>query len=96
MTFPSHVQRPCELDDLVQHLARHTRLDPGEACRLVEEVLAYFAETPSEFVTRRHAELRRQGESNDAIYERIARELEGRRFAAPRLSQRQIRRLIYG
>ncbi len=73
-----------------------TRLDEAEAAKLVREVLAYFGETVAEFVARRHRELRHEQHRNDTIYERIAAEAAARRFAAPPLSERQIRRLIYG
>ena len=63
---------------------------------MVEEVLAYFAESPEQFIRRRHAQLQADEEKNDAIFDQIAAELKGRRFSAPELSQRQIRRLIYG
>ena len=36
------------------------------------------------------------GLSNPEAFERIALELPGRRVVAPRLTQRQIRRVIYG
>lgn len=85
-----------ELQDLIDHLVRSTRLDPDEASRVVEEVLAYLCEQPSQFVARRHAELRREGLANNAIFERLAREIDRRRFAAPPLSLRQLRRLVYG
>ena len=42
-------------DDLVAHLARTTPLSPGEAARVVAEVMGYFAEPVPEFVRRRHA-----------------------------------------
>ena len=87
---------PPEIEDLLDHLTRHTRLGRQEAAQVLEEVLAFFAETAPEFVARRHSELRRDGQFNAAIYARIAAELERRRFASPRLSERQIRRLIYG
>lgn len=82
--------------ELLDHLTRTSRLTPDEARRLTLEVLSYFSELPEEFVTRRHNELRRGGLSNASIYERIATELVQRRFAAPQLTERQIRRLIYG
>ena len=85
-----------ELQDLIDHLVRSTRLEADEATRVVDEVLAYLSECPSEYVTRRHAELRRQGFANATIFQRLAHELDCRRFAAGPLSQRQIRRLIYG
>jgi hypothetical protein len=73
-----------------------TALPPRAAARLIEEVLAYFSESVEEFVTRRHRELRAEDLQNDAIFARIAAELRTRRFTAPPLSERQIRRLIYG
>jgi hypothetical protein len=82
--------------DLLEHLTRMTALPPRAAARLIEEVLAYFSESVEEFVTRRHRELRAEDLQNDAIFARIAAELRTRRFTAPPLSERQIRRLIYG
>ncbi len=82
--------------DLVSHLCRTSGLRPGEAERLVGEVLAYFSESLEEFVRRRHGELQERGMKNGAIFEVIAREIPERRVMPRRLSQRQIRRLIYG
>ncbi|MFR9806727.1 hypothetical protein ACL02T_31210 [Pseudonocardia sp. RS010] len=82
--------------DLVSHLVRSTALDPGEAARVVDEVLAYFAEPTEDFVRRRHAELRARGLRNDRIFTVIRDELDARRVAPPPLSTRQLRRLVYG
>jgi len=84
------------LGDLLDHLGRTTSLGPTAATRLVAEVLAYFSESVEEFVTRRHRELQAEDLRNDAIFSCIAEELQGRRFAAPPMTARQIRRLIYG
>jgi hypothetical protein len=83
-------------EDLVEHLTRNTRLSRAEAERVVAEVVAYFSESADDFIVRRHGELQADNEKNAAIFERLAAELSERRFAAPPLSQRQIRRLIYG
>ena len=83
-------------DDLVAHLVRSTPLSPSEAARVVAEVVAYYGETAPDFVRRRHAELKRRGLTNDLIFDEIAAELAGRRFAAPTMSVRQLRRLVYG
>jgi hypothetical protein len=84
------------LDDLIEHVEGTTRLSRAEAERVVEEVLAYFHESLEQFIRRRHAELQGEDEKNTVIFDQIAAELTQRRFAAPALSQRQIRRLIYG
>jgi hypothetical protein len=82
--------------DLVARICRSTGLPPGVAARVVADVLAYFSESTQEFVRRRHGELKQRGHDNDAIFARVAEELQERRVAAPELSVRQLRRLIYG
>ena len=85
-----------DLEGLLDHLERSADLDRGSARRIVEEVLAWCGEDPEVLVRRRHRELRAQGLANPAAFEQIAAELPTRRVAAPRLTQRQIRRVIYG
>jgi hypothetical protein len=85
-----------EMGELVEYLARSSRLTPQEAARLVQEVLAFMSEVPEDFIRRRHLALQAQGLSNRAIYLQISDELAGRRFRAPEYSERQIRRIIYG
>ena len=84
------------LEPLLRHLERTTRLERAEARRLVGEVIAYFGESLPEFVARRHRELQAESLRNEAIYRRIAEEAQERRFEVGKLSERQIRRLIYG
>ena len=83
-------------EDLLRHLCDSSRLTRAEAEHLVGEVLVYFSESVAAYVTRRHRELQAAGFGNDTIYRRVLDELEGRRFPAPPLSLRQVRRLIYG
>jgi len=90
--MPDHT----ELSDLISYLARSSRLNVAEASRLVNEVLAFLAETPEDYIRRRHMRLQGQGLSNQEIFGRIAEELQQWRFRAPELSERQIRRVIYG
>ena len=87
---------PAELNELIEYLARSSRLSPAEAHRLVQEVLAFMNETPEDFIRRRHLQLQTQGVSNQVIFRQLASELTQRRFRAPVLSERQIRRVIYG
>ncbi|GAB2822531.1 hypothetical protein ACWGJ2_10530 [Streptomyces sp. NPDC054796] len=83
-------------DDLIDHLARTTPLQRGEAARVVLDVLAYFDETTEEFVRRRHREMQSGGLTNADIFERIAAELPHRAVAPPDLTLRQLRRIVYG
>jgi hypothetical protein len=82
--------------DLARYLAASTGLPPSTAVRVIADVITYFSETIEDFVRRRHAELRRGQRKNDEIWPVIAAELSQRRFAAPGLSERQLRRLVYG
>ena len=81
--------------DLARYLAASTGLPQSTAMRVIADVTAYFGETIEEFVRRRHAELRRAQHRNDEIWPLIAAELGQRRFPAPGLSERQLRRLVY-
>jgi hypothetical protein len=85
-------------DELAAHLACISRLAPAEAEHVLAEVLCVLSqETLEQFVVRRHRELKSTGEArNETIYRVIAQEVAARPFAAPPLSERQIRRLIYG
>lgn len=83
-------------DELVSHLTRTTPLPAAAAARVVEEVVAYFSEPAEEFIRRRHRELQAARLANAETFRRIAMELAGRPVAAPRFSERQIRRVIYG
>jgi hypothetical protein len=92
----AEVDVPLPGDELADYLRRTQDVGAGHAARLVSEVLAYFSETTEEFVRRRHRELQEEGLTNPAIFERIGVELPARRVAPPRLTERQLRRVVYG
>jgi len=85
-----------ELQDLIAYLVRTTSLSPRDATRVVGDVLAYLSETPEEYIRRRHLALQAEGLANAEIFARIVAEVGQLRFRAPELSERQIRRIIYG
>jgi hypothetical protein len=82
--------------ELVDRVAASAGLTPAEAARVVEDVLAWYREPVEDYVRRRHAFHRLYGKRNPEIFALIAGELDGRLVAAPPLSQRQLRRIIYG
>ena len=82
--------------DLVDHLGRTSLLTRSEAARVVAEVLTYFCETTEQVVRRRHRELQAAGLRNEAIFGQLAAELRLRRVAVAPLTDRQLRRIIYG
>jgi polyhydroxyalkanoate synthesis regulator phasin len=81
---------------LVDHLVATTELTAAEASRVVEDVLAFHAEPVEAYVRRRHGELKTHGTRNSEIFARLADELAHRVVAAPALSERQLRRIVYG
>lgn len=82
--------------DLVRHIAASTGLPEATAMRVVADVAAYFGETVESFVRRRHGELQRRERKNDEIWPQITAELGARRFQAPEMSERKLRRIVYG
>lgn len=96
MNGSDELVEPSEFEDLLDHLTRRSALGRPEARQLVVEVLAYFNENLEVFVRRRHRELQHRGFTNPEIFPQIADELRWWRIAAPQLTQRQIRRIIYG
>jgi hypothetical protein len=85
-----------DLDELLLRLERTTQLPRGLLGRLVADVLDHYDESTETFVRRRHHELQAAGNTNPVIWEVIGRELPSRRVAAPALSARQLRRMVYG
>jgi len=81
---------------LLRHVQDSTGLGSAEAARLIQDVLAFHDETVEAWVRRRHAELKARGAKNDAIFARLRQELRTTVVAAPDLSERQLRRIIYG
>ena len=81
--------------DLIERVANSTGLTPGEAARVVADVVAWFREPVEEFVRRRHAHYRLYGKRNPEIFALIAGELSTRLVAPPALSERQLRRIVY-
>ena len=91
--FPGRVWRD---RDLVSHVMATTGLSEAEASRVVEDVVAFLAEPVEDYVRRRHTELKTYGAKNTQIFEQIAEELAARVVAAPQLTERQLRRIVYG
>jgi len=82
--------------ELVDRVASSTGLTPAEAARVVDDVVAWYSEPVGDYVKRRHAHYRLYGKRNAEIFALIAEELSGRLAPAPSLSERKLRRIIYG
>jgi hypothetical protein len=82
--------------DFKDHIMFSFNLSDQDFHRLMDEFLGYFGSTLGDYVRARREELHKEGKKNDEIYSLIAREVSIMRFAADPLSERQIRRIIYG
>jgi hypothetical protein len=87
---------PVAEPDLVRHVIATTGLSPATATRVIAEVVAYFDETVEDFVRRRHHELKLRQLRNAQIWPALAGEITMRRFGAPEMTERQLRRIVYG
>jgi hypothetical protein len=82
--------------ELIIQVSASTGLSAGEAARVVADVIGWYREPVEEYVRRRHTRMRMYGKKNDEIFALIAAELGNRLVAAPDLSARQLRRIVYG
>lgn len=82
--------------ELITQVSASTGLSAGEAARVVADVIGWYREPVELYVRRRHAHLHMHGKKNDEIFTLIAVELGDRLVAAPDLSVRQLRRIVYG
>ena len=82
--------------ELVSRVAASTGLSAGEAARVVADVLEWYREPVEEYVRRRHAHYQTYGKKNPEIFALIGAELAERLVAAPSLTERQLRRIVYG
>ena len=82
--------------ELIRRVAETTGLSHGEAARVIDDVLAWHSESVEDFVRRRHRHHQTYGKRNDEIFALLRMELQVSRFVAPKLSERQLRRIVYG
>ncbi len=82
--------------DFEHHICETFGLDAASFRKLYEEFLSFFSLTLPEYVQSRHLELQREGLKNRDIYAAIMAEVPGLRFAAGPLTERRVRRMIYG
>ena len=86
-----------DVQPLINHLCHNGGLSASHAQKIIDEVIAYFSETPESYVRRRHHEIKQEtGLANAQIFARIEAEMAQLVFAPPALTLRQIRRIIYG
>jgi hypothetical protein len=83
-------------EDIVERVALTTGLPRTVAARVVDDVLTFYRQPTEQYVRHRHTALQAEGKNNPEIFAVIADELRMRLVAAPELSERQLRRIVYG
>jgi hypothetical protein len=78
------------------HLLRIVDVSERQLDKLLLELMDHWSETQEDAVLRMHSELQRDGVPNRLVYGLIRDSLSSRRYAPRPLTERQIRRLIYG
>jgi ATP-dependent helicase YprA (DUF1998 family) len=78
------------------HLLSIVDIGEAELQKVVADLLDHWSETLAAFVVRRHKELQRSGIPNRLAYAQIRDEVSRRRFMAESLTERQVRRILYG
>ena len=71
-------------------------LNENDFERLLEDINVFYDLEIKDFIRIRHLELKSNGLKNDQIYAFLKKEIEARRFKNGQISERQIRRMIYG
>ncbi len=83
-------------DSLIRHLQDVTGLDAGLLAKILAEVRAWHSRDLQSWVRDRHQELQRQGLSNRQIFPRLCAEARETLVRPAPLSERQVRRMVYG
>lgn len=78
------------------HLMRNYGFSDELIQQLWQDLLAFFVDNHEEYIRCRHLELQDQGMKNEQIYHVLRKEVLKMLFPGPKLTDRQIRRIIYG
>jgi hypothetical protein len=82
--------------DLLLHLQTVTGQSQSLLGKILEETRAWYAKDLATWIRDRHRELQRQGLRNREIYPRLQKEARQILVRPAPLSERQVRRMIYG
>jgi len=82
--------------DLLRQLRAMTGLEDALLEKILREIQAWYARDLHDWIRDRHRDLQRQGMRNQEIFSRLREEMDQILVRPPRLSERQIRRVIYG
>ncbi len=83
-------------ETLLEHLHAVTGLEKATVAKIVAEIHAWYGQPLADWLRSRHAELQRQGLRNREIFPILQAEATEILIRPPALTERQIRRAIYG
>ncbi len=83
-------------EPLIGHLQALTGLEAELLAKIMAEVRAWHSRDLASWIRDRHAELQRQGLSNRDIFPRLRAEAHEVLVRPAPLTERQIRRMVYG
>lgn len=80
---------------LKEKLSALINVDNINIKKIYEVIFDIFSETNSEYLIRRHKELKKNGYKNKEIYFILKNEIQEYLFRSNKLSERQIKRIVY-
>lgn len=83
-------------EPLISHLQALTGLEADLLAKILAEVRAWHSRDLTTWVRDRHSELQRQGLGNRDIFPRLRAEAQNVLVRPAPLTERQIRRMVYG
>ena len=81
-----------ELKNRLSHIISIEKIDIS---KLYNELLSFFSESENNYIIRRHHELQKEKFKNKKIYSILVKEIKNHLFIGRKLSERQIKRIIY-
>ena len=85
-----------EKEEFKDYITSNYSLTEDDFERLLEDFNYYYNLDIKSFIRTRHMLLKSDGYKNPEIYQMLSEEIKSRRFCGERISERQIRRIIYG
>lgn len=81
-----------ELKDRLSHIISTEKIDIN---KLYNELLSFFSESEDIYIIRRYSELQKEKYKIKEIYSILSQEIKSHLFIGKKLSERQIKRIIY-
>lgn len=81
--------------ELKERLSNIISIEKIDINKLFNELLSFFSESENNYILRRYAELQNEKYKIKEIYSILSQEVKNHLFTGKKLSERQIKRIIY-